>query len=66
MDDETIRERLAEHGRRRAEALEQADRELDAIAELLPHAQAAGVNLKQVHEITGVSRPTLYARRPTS
>jgi DNA-binding MarR family transcriptional regulator len=54
---------LEQAGRFRAAALEEADRQLDRIARLLPDALSGGLNLTEVARITGVSRPTLYELR---
>jgi DNA-binding MarR family transcriptional regulator len=54
---------LEQAGRFRAAALEEADRQLDRIARLLPDALSGGLNLSEIGRITGVSRPTLYELR---
>jgi DNA-binding MarR family transcriptional regulator len=54
---------LEQAGRFRAAALEEADRQLDRIARLLPDALSGGLNLTEIARITGVSRPTLYELR---
>jgi len=50
-------------GAARAEALRQADRELDRIARLIPNAVGAGLSMTEIGRLTGVSRPTLYQLR---
>ena len=54
---------LEQAGRFRAAALDEADRQLDRIARLLPDALGGGLNLTEIARITGVSRPTLYELR---
>lgn len=61
------RRELGESGRRRAAALAGAEQELARIAQFLPGALHAGMTLTEISQLTGVSRPTLYAirdRRP--
>jgi hypothetical protein len=56
-DPERLRARLRDHGERRR-AARQADRdELEAIAQLLPHALRAGISKREIERLTGVSRP---------
>jgi hypothetical protein len=50
-------------GNSRAEALSEADQQLDRIAQILPHALNAGLTVTDVGRVTGVSRPTLYQLR---
>jgi DNA-binding MarR family transcriptional regulator len=54
---------LEEAGNARAAALQEADRQLDRIARLLPDALGGGLNLTEIARLTGVSRPTLYELR---
>lgn len=51
---------LAELGRERKEALQRADELLDRIARVLPDALESGIQLTEIGQVTGVSRPTLY------
>lgn len=60
-DTEGIRAALAEHGRRRRAALEQAEAELAEIYELAPAALEAGLTKVEVGELGAVSRPALDA-----
>lgn len=57
------RRELGECGRRRAGALAEAEAELLRIARFLPGALHAGMTLTEISQLTGVSRPTLYALR---
>jgi hypothetical protein len=50
-------------GGARAEALREADHQLDRIARVLADAVDSGLSLTDVARITGVSRPTLYQLR---
>lgn len=54
---------LEEAGRARADALREADEQLDRVARLLPDALAGGLSLAEIARVTGVSRPTLYELR---
>jgi DNA-binding MarR family transcriptional regulator len=47
-------------GDKRELALHEADVQLDRIAQLLPNALQAGLNIAEIARITRVSRPTLY------
>jgi hypothetical protein len=49
------------HGERRRRGLDTAQTELDQIASLLPSAVDAGLTKAQIHELSGVSRPTIDA-----
>lgn len=53
----------AEIGRKRAEALRDAEAQLDRLARLLPNAIGAGVALSEIARIAEISRPTLYQLR---
>lgn len=57
-----IRARIQAHGERRAAALATADAELDQVIALAPAALEAGLTVKELAELGGTSRPTLYAR----
>jgi DNA-binding MarR family transcriptional regulator len=57
---------LARAGEARQAALDQAEAELERIAEILPSATSAGLSLSEISRITGVSRPTLYDLRRRS
>jgi hypothetical protein len=52
-----LRAQLREHGERRRAARETDRAELQAIAELLPHAVEAGISKREIERLTGVSRP---------
>ncbi len=62
MDPE-LRARIAAHGDRRREALAAAERELNAMRELLREALDAGVPIAELSRLAAVSRPTLYELR---
>jgi CRP-like cAMP-binding protein len=53
----------AEIGRKRADALREAEAQLDRLARLLPNAIGAGVALSEIARIAEISRPTLYQLR---
>lgn len=57
-----LRTRIAEHGDRRRQALETAERELEAIAALTPIALKAGMTKVELAQLGAVSRPTLDAK----
>jgi hypothetical protein len=59
-----LRERLREHGDRRREAREADRREMQAIAELLPAALAAGISKREITRLTGISRPWIERLMP--
>lgn len=64
-----VTEQLRRHGQLRARALQDAEAETDAIAALLPEAVAVRLTKREIAELTGLSRPTIYellrrARRP--
>lgn len=50
-------------GAARAEALAEADRQLDRVARLLPDALLGGLTLSEIARVAGVSRQTLYELR---
>jgi DNA-binding phage protein len=50
-------------GTARANALREADEQLDRIARLLPDALAAGLSISEIARLTGLSRPTVYELR---
>jgi hypothetical protein len=58
-DREQLTAQLAKHGDRRRAARDVDRKELDAIAELLPHALRAGISKREVVRLTGVSRTWL-------
>jgi DNA-binding IclR family transcriptional regulator len=51
---------LSQTGERRQQALEQAQAELDRIAELAGEAVGEGIAIAEIARLTGVSRPTIY------
>jgi hypothetical protein len=50
-------------GHKRAEALREAEEQLDRLARLLPNAVDAGIALAEIARVADVSRPTLYQLR---
>jgi len=54
---------LLEAGTARADALAEAERQLDRIARLLHDALEGGVPMTEIARVTGVSRQTLYELR---
>jgi hypothetical protein len=60
---EELLARLAEHGARRRAALEEAERELDAMRDDLAQAMEQRVPIAELSRIAAVSRPTLYELR---
>jgi hypothetical protein len=55
---------FADAGRRRAEALREADAQLDRLCRLLPNAVAAGIGIAEISRVADVSRPTLHKLLP--
>jgi CRP-like cAMP-binding protein len=53
--------RLRAHGERRRAAEATSERELGAIAKLLPEAIEVGISKAEIARLTGVSRPTIDA-----
>ena len=53
----------ADIGGRRADALHEAETQLDRLARLLPNAITAGIGLSEIARASGISRPTLYQLR---
>jgi hypothetical protein len=63
MDAEQKRlaEALQRHRTRRQRGLDIAQAELDQLAALIPVALEVGLTKMQIHELSGVSRPTIDA-----
>lgn len=59
-DIERVTAQLRKHGERRARALQAAEEEMAAIAELIPEALAVRLTKSEIAEVTGLSRPTVY------
>lgn len=55
---------LADIGRRRQEALAEADRQIDRLAHLVLNAVDGGVGVSEIARMANVSRPTVYALLP--
>jgi DNA-directed RNA polymerase specialized sigma24 family protein len=55
---------LADIGRRRQEALAEADRQIDRLAHLVLNAGDAGIGVAEIARMANVSRPTVYALLP--
>jgi AcrR family transcriptional regulator len=55
---------LADIGRRRQEALAEADRQLDRLLHLVLNAGDAGIGVAEIARMANVSRPTVYALLP--
>jgi hypothetical protein len=51
---------VASIGRRRSDALREADDQLDKLAKLLTNAVDAGIGIAEIARASDVSRPTLY------
>ena len=59
---DTLKRDLKALGDRRRKALAAADQELEQVLALAPVALKVGISVKELAELGGVSRPTLYAR----
>jgi DNA-directed RNA polymerase specialized sigma24 family protein len=55
---------LADIGRRRQEALAEADRQLDRLLHLVLNVGDAGIGIAEIARMANVSRPTVYALLP--
>jgi DNA-binding IclR family transcriptional regulator len=55
---------LSEIGRKRQEALQEADRQIDKLAHLVLNAGDAGIGVAEIARMANVSRPTVYKLLP--
>lgn len=60
MSRNQIASRLADAGRRRAEAIQARDDASQEIAKLIPRAQRAGIGVTEIARLTGLSRRAVY------
>lgn len=60
-DVDELRARLADAGARKAAAVEEHERAIADIAAAVREGQAAGLQIKEMAELAGVSRTTVYA-----
>jgi AcrR family transcriptional regulator len=61
-DLDRLRQEIRDHSSKRREAMDAAEREFQAALRVGRRALKAGMTIKELAELTGVTRPTLYDR----